>query len=111
MLLEEPDDLGRRIHEGCREDGKRGLPDNDQQSEGMTPDGGKLVRLVADSPIVCNCDPALPADFGKPLFIGASGGEMVPMAFHTQPRSPQNLGKSEAKVSVGEEDNAQATRS
>jgi hypothetical protein len=111
MLLEEPYDSGRCVDEGCCQDGKRGLADHDQQLKGMASDCGELVRLVADPAVVGDRYPASSADIGEPNLIRAIGREMVPMALHAQARFPQNLGKSKAEVSVGEEDNAQAARS
>lgn len=77
----------------------------------MTFDGGELVGFVADPAIVSQRHPAASADFREPHLIGTIGREVIPMPLDAQARSPQNLRKPDAEVSVGEEDNRQATRS
>jgi hypothetical protein len=55
--------------------------------------GGKLVRLVADTPVMGDGDPSVSADRFKPFRIRAVGREVIPMALDLQAGGTQDLGK------------------
>ena len=53
------------------------VTDHHQQRHAMCHDGGKFVRLVADSSVVGDGGPSAFADRLQPGFIGAVVGEMI----------------------------------
>lgn len=77
----------------------------------MSADGRKFVGLVADPAVVGGRDPAPLADGLKPGLVGAVVGEVVLMALDAEASLSQDFREAGAEVTVGEEYNAQATRS
>lgn len=111
MLFEEPQDTWSSVDERRGEERKRGGPHDDQQLHTVSADGSKFVGLVADPAVMGDRDPATLADGLKPGFVGAVVLEVVLMALDSEASLSQDLREAGAEVTVGEEDNAQATRS
>ena len=60
---------------------KRRFPDHDQEYHAMANDGVEFVRFVSDARVMGYRDPTAPADHLQPVFIGASGREVVMVSF------------------------------
>lgn len=71
----------------------------------------EFVRLVSNSPVVCNGNPALTTDLGEPFFVGGVMRKVVDVTLDREPGSPQDLGELLSEVSIREEDMLQAARS
>ena len=88
-----------------------GVSDDHEQRDPVPHDGISFIGLVTDTAIVREGDPSPLANRTQPLFIGASGREVVPVLLDGQPRRLQYLGKAGTEVTIREEDNRQTARS
>lgn len=111
MFGEEREDLRRSRHECVGQIGIRGVSDHDEKKDPVRHDGCKLVRLVADASIVRYSNPAARSDSAQPRFVGAAWRKMIDVPLYLEASGSKNMGKLQSKISVREEDNAQAARS
>ena len=77
----------------------------------MPDDGVALIRLVANTAVVGEGDPAALADLLQPRFVRRVVREMTRVPLDGQAAVLQNLRESLTEVAVGEIDKAQAARS
>ena len=56
-------------------------------------------------------NPATARDVWQPHVVGAIGWKVIGVSFYAKSRVPQDRGKLQAKIAIGEEDDTQATRS
>ena len=93
MLIDEMENTRPGRDKRLRKFRVRGMSDNHKKRYAMPHDGRELVRLVANSTIVCDGDPAVAPDGFKPLFVRGVGYKVICMALHSQTGFAQNLGK------------------
>ena len=111
MPVEERQHARNHVDEVAREIGMRSLPDHHQKSRPVLDDGGQLVGFEANARVVGERDPSTCGNLTQPHLILAIRSEMVRVSLYAETGTEQNAGKLETKISIGEEDNAQATRS
>ena len=111
MPAEERQHARNQVHEVSRKIGMRSLPDHHQKSRPVLDDCRKLVGFVANARVVGERDPSTRGNLPQPHLILAIRSEVVRVSLYGETRIAQNARKLETKISVGEEDNAQATRS
>jgi len=111
VVVEEMLDARKGRQKRARQFGKRCRPDNHQQADAVPHDRVSFVRLIANTLVVGQRDPAAPTDLGKPHVIGRVGSKMIDVALDGQTARFQNLTKLLAKVAVREIAARQAARS
>ena len=109
MLREEGENARQRRHERPRQIRVRCISDDDQQHHVVLDDGRKLVRLIADAPIVRDGDPAVARDIAQPFVVRAIRREVIGVSLYAKSGVTEDGGELQAKVTIGEEDNTQAT--
>ena len=77
----------------------------------MLHDGIEFIRLVANPPIVRECDPTALADLLEPQRVRRIIGEVISVPLDCQTAGFQNLGELFAEIAIGEINKAQAARS
>ena len=111
MRIDKSLDSSYRVHEIAGEVREGCLTDYDQQRDAISNDGGKFVRRVADSLIVCDGNPAVLSAVLQPLLVGTVGWKEIAMTFHGQSGINENLRKLLTEVTVSKVDVAHAARS
>jgi hypothetical protein len=100
----------------CREErprqvGERRIADDDQERHAVLGEGCKLVRLVANAPIVRKGDPTAGGHLAQPLFVRRIRSEVIAVALYAKAGITEDGGELQAEIAIAKEDNTQATRS
>ena len=111
MRIEKRDHARQCLQEALCQVGVRRLPHDHEQCGPVLNDGRELVRLVADSRVVGQRHPSMSGISLQPDIVSTVWREVIAMSLYGQACITQDPRELQAKVSVGKEDNVQATRS
>ena len=87
------------------------LADDHQQGNTVLHHGSQLVRLVADTAVVRDDDPSLPAHRFEPLRVRGVVSKVVGGTFDLQTGGGEDARKLLSEIAVSEKDSVQAARS
>jgi hypothetical protein len=111
MATEEAGDSSDGSYEVLGERSMRSVPDDDEERNAISNDGGELIGLVPDSCVACHGHPAALSNDPQPFFVRAISWEVLGVALHLDPIGRKERRKRVPEVAICEEDEVQAARS